>query len=68
MSSKQEQILEYLLAGNSLSGAEAFGKFHVLQLPSVIRKLRQKGYDIVSESAVSHGVRYNRYKLKEQGK
>ena len=44
--SKTTRILKHLLEGNSINSVDAFEKFNTTRLYSVIKHLRNAGYDI----------------------
>ena len=44
--SKTTRILKHLLEGNSINSVDAFEKFNTTRLSSVIKHLRNAGYDI----------------------
>tara|TARA_R100000808_G_scaffold8211_1_gene23307 strand:- start:555 stop:800 length:246 start_codon:yes stop_codon:yes gene_type:complete len=44
--SKTTRILKHLLEGNSINSVDAFEKFNTTRLSSVIKHLRDAGYDI----------------------
>ena len=44
--SKTTKILKHLLEGNSINSVDAFEKFNTTRLSSVIKHLRNAGYDI----------------------
>ena len=48
--SQEKQILEYLLAGNTLTPIEALNMFGCFRLGARICDLRQRGYDIINEA------------------
>lgn len=60
--SKQKQIEEYLRTGYSLSGTQALAKFGVYRLSSVIHRMRQRGFEIVTVPKGKEG--YAVYKVK----
>ena len=49
MKSQEQQILEYLQAGNSLTPLEALRKFGVFRLGARCWELKHQGYNIKSE-------------------
>ena len=47
---QQDFILDYLIAGNTLTGMEALNRFHVWRLASRISDIKKEGHDIRSET------------------
>ena len=47
----QQQVLEHLKNGNTLTQADAIHLFNCYRLSAVILQLRQLGYDIVTHKA-----------------
>ena len=50
--SQEKKILEYLLAGNTLTPIEALNMFGCFRLGARICELRQRGYEIVNKSKI----------------
>jgi hypothetical protein len=65
--SQCERILKHMEMFGSITTMEAFNELGVTRLSGRIHDLRQKGYDIESESENRYGdkVRYYKYFLKE---
>ena len=47
--SQKEQVLKYLKEHESITSIQAFKKFNVTRLSSIIFNLREEGYDITTE-------------------
>ncbi len=64
MKSQNQQILEYLQAGNSISPMEALHLFNCWALSSRISDLRKEGHDITSVMETGeNGKVYARYAM-----
>lgn len=59
MDSQNQQILDYMKSGKSITPLEALNKFECFRLASRISDLKQKGVPILSEMT---------YKYDDQGK
>lgn len=65
--SQEQQILEYLKAGNSLTPIQALNFFGVFRLGARVFDLIQQGYPIKSELVKGeNGKHFSRYWLAEQ--
>ena len=57
-------ILSHLKAGKNITQMKAMGVYHVSRLSHVVNKLRQAGYDIVTEMCEDEvGGKYASYTL-----
>lgn len=55
-------ILDYLLAGNTLTSLEALHRFQCFRLASRISELKQSGYDVQSETVkIPSGKHVSKY-------
>lgn len=62
--SQNDLILEWMLAGNTITPLEALNKFGSLRLPARIADIRKKGYLIYSEFITTpSGKRVKQYHL-----
>ena len=66
MNSQNQDILEYLLAGNSLTPLECLNRFGSLRASARIKNLRDLGYNIETEMVSSNGKRYANYRISKQ--
>lgn len=63
--SQEDQVEEYLRAGNTLTRLECLEKFHSIELPRICFDLRAKGVQVESEMITGENrKRYARYFLK----
>jgi len=62
----QTQILCHLKQGNTISQAEAINQFSCYRLSSVIQRLRNSGYEIVTHQEANQNCKgtHARYELK----
>lgn len=58
--SQIKDVLNYLIECGSISSFEAFEKFHITRLASIIHRLRKRGYEIET-TPVSGINEYGRY-------
>lgn len=69
--SQEEQVLQHLLSGQSITPIEALDLYGSFRLSSIIFRLRDRGYDIHTEMVtIRKGTRVARYTLnqkKEEG-
>ena len=65
---QQQDILEYLKAGHTLTGLEALKLFGTMKLASRISELRDKNYNIQDEVVrdLATGKHYKRYWMAEE--
>lgn len=62
---QQHKVLEYLRTGHSLDLPKAFGLWGHIRLSDVILKLREKGYEIITDIATTaSGAEFGIYRLK----
>ena len=62
--SQTDLILEYMLAGNTITPLEALEKFQTMRLGARIADIRQRGYLVYSEFVTNEqGKRYKMYHL-----
>ena len=61
--SQNDQILDYLKLGKSLTSLEALNAFGVFRLASRVEELRKRGYNIVSDRVSENGKTFSRYYL-----
>lgn len=61
--SQNNQILNHLKQGNSITPLEALAKFGSLRLGARIKDLRDKGYNITTETTHENGKHFARYRL-----
>lgn len=60
--SRTKQILRYMEQNDGITGLQAWKLFHVYRLSSVIKRLRDKGYDIETIMLEDeHGGEYGKY-------
>jgi hypothetical protein len=60
---QNDQILDYLKLGKSLTSLEALNAFGCFRLASRINELCKQGYNIVSDRVKDNGKTYSRYYL-----
>lgn len=61
---KTSKVLEYLEDGNRITSYEAFMKYKITRLSSIIFNLKKAGYNILTETKVSKdGTHYAEYYL-----
>jgi hypothetical protein len=60
---QNEQIAEYLKQGNRITALEALSRFRCLRLASRVSELKEKGYNIQSETIHDNGKHYSEYYL-----
>lgn len=69
--SQEEQVLQHLLSGQSITPIEALDLYGSFRLSSIIFRLRDRGYDISTKMVtIRKGTRVARYTLnqkKEEG-
>ena len=64
--SKTTKVLLHLKAGKTLTGKQAWDKFGLYRLSSVIENLRNKGYPITCEMCKApNGDKYGKYRYVE---
>lgn len=61
--SQNDQILEHLKLGKSLTSLEALNAFGCLRLASRVNELIKQGYNIVSDRVQDGKKHYSRYYL-----
>lgn len=61
--SQNDQILDYLKLGKSLTSLEALNAFGCLRLASRVNELIKRGYNIVSDRVSENGKTFSRYYL-----
>lgn len=62
--SQEEQVLQHLLSGQSITPIEALDLYGSFRLSSIIYRLRDRGYDIRTEMVtIRKGTRVARYTL-----
>lgn len=66
--SQNDQILNYLKAGNSITPVEALEMFGCFRLGARISDLRHQGYDIISQLVERNGKRFAKYFLFQEEK
>lgn len=65
---QEDKVLEYLRSHGSLTTMEAVRVLYIMNPQQRIKKLREMGYNIVTEWEVSPaGARYGVYRLQEDG-
>lgn len=59
--SQIKDVLNYMIECGSISSLEAFEKFHITRLASIIYRLRKRGYEIktVPVSGINEYGRYD---------
>lgn len=63
---QEDKVLEYLRSRGSLTTMEAVRELHIMNPQQRIKKLRDAGYNIVTEWEVApSGARYGVYRLQE---
>lgn len=60
---QKEAILDYLMAGNTITPLEALDKFGCFRLADIIFKLKKDGYNIETAMIKDGDKWYARYKL-----
>lgn len=61
--SQEQQILEHLKAGHSITQLEALQRFGCFRLGARIHGLKQRGYAIDCEKVERGGKRFARYRM-----
>ena len=61
---QQEMVLQRLKKDISLTSFQAFHAYNITRLADVIFKLRNRGYDIETETVRNGSVSFARYRLK----
>lgn len=61
--SQNDQIINYLKSGKSLTALEALQNFGCLRLGSRISELKKRGYDIVSQLVERNGKWVAKYQI-----
>lgn len=61
--SQNNQILNYLKQGYTITPIEALEKFGSLRLGARIKNLRDKGINIITETVHENGKHFARYRL-----
>jgi len=64
MQSQEFQILRELKRGKKLTPLDALHCFGCFRLGARIYDLKEKGYDIITETVTENGKRFARYSLK----
>tara|TARA_R100000700_G_C3157713_1_gene134532 strand:+ start:910 stop:1176 length:267 start_codon:yes stop_codon:yes gene_type:complete len=64
---QNQQILEYLQKGLSITPLEALEKFGCFRLGARIFNLRQSGYNIITEHITEKGKTFAKYSLIDNG-
>lgn len=64
--SKTQKILKYLERRKTITSLEAFRKFNVTRLSAIIYNLRQRGYEITTETKCKNGTLYAVYHLRKE--
>ena len=65
--SQEEQVLQHLLSGQSITPIEALDLYGSFRLSSIIFRLRGRGYDIHTEMVtIRKGTRVARYTLNQK--
>ena len=71
MTTKKQKVLDYLLAGKSITSWEAIQKFRATRLSAIIFDLKEHGYPIASSmvydtDADGNPVKYAKYWMKKE--
>ena len=66
MEAQEKQILEHLQKGYSLTPLEALQKYGCFRLGARIYDLKQKGYNIHTDTITAGKKRYAQYTMAEQ--
>lgn len=61
--SKAHRVRKHILAGNSITGKQAWEKFGLYRLSAVIFRLRKEGHPIQTIQMVDKDATYAKYKL-----
>ena len=61
---QREKILHHLEKGESITALEAFEKYNIMRLASIIYVLKKRGYKIESITEQSGRVKYARYYMR----
>tara|TARA_R100000781_G_scaffold41254_1_gene28452 strand:+ start:290 stop:508 length:219 start_codon:yes stop_codon:yes gene_type:complete len=64
--SSTSKVLKHLMEGNTLSQLEAMppSKFNTIRLGAIIKVLRDRGHDIITETVrLENGKSYGRYRM-----
>lgn len=61
--SQNQDILDYLWEGNTITPLEALEMFNCFRLASRINDLRREGYEIETRNVEGNGKKYAEYKL-----
>lgn len=65
---QEDRVLQYLRDHSGLTTMDAVRELYIMNPQQRIKKLREMGYNIVTEYEVSPaGARYGIYRLKEDG-
>lgn len=64
--SNEDEILDYLLHGNSLTTLEAWRLFHTSELRHYISRIIKRGYNVVGEwIEVNNKTKVKRYRIEK---
>ena len=66
--SQKKEVLKYMITHKGITSFQAFERFGITRLADIIYKLRQDGYEIVTEmltkkNRYGHAVTFARYSL-----
>jgi len=60
---KSEKIKKHLMSGKTINPKQAWDKYGVYRLSSIIHSLRKRGFVIVTDTIKYENGEYGRYKL-----
>jgi len=61
--SKADKVRRHILGGGTITGKQAYLKFGLYRLSSVIHRMRQEGHPINTISITQNGETFAKYKL-----
>jgi hypothetical protein len=62
--SQEEQVLNHLLSGKTITPLEALKKYNSFRLSAIIYNLRAKGYDIITNNVNKKGKYFAEYHIR----